>query len=84
MRRRALAILWPAFLMAGVLEMLVFVVVDPSELSWFGARALGWSTSAVYSVTFLLFWCIVSTAGALTALLESPVGGSAPADDGPA
>ena len=34
MAQRALNILWPAFVMAGVLETLVFVVVDPLELHW--------------------------------------------------
>ena len=42
MKPRALQILWPAFLMAGVLEMLVFAVVDPAELHWFGGPAIGW------------------------------------------
>lgn len=68
---RALTILWPAFLMAGVLEMLVFAVVDPGDLHWFGGAALDWSNQAVYTVTFLIFWGIISTAGALTALLEA-------------
>jgi len=54
-RQRALLILWPAFVMAGVLEMLVFVVVDPKTLQWFGAEPLQWSATAVYSVTFLIF-----------------------------
>ena len=70
MTRRALRILWPAFLMAGVLEMLVFVVVDPGELHWFGALAITWPVQAIYTVTFLLFWGAIATAGALTALLE--------------
>jgi hypothetical protein len=52
---RALTILWPAFLMAGVLEMLVFVVVDPADLHWFGGEALNWSAQAVYTVTFSKF-----------------------------
>ncbi|MFT3665527.1 hypothetical protein [Piscinibacter sp.] len=69
MKQRALTILWPAFLMAGVLEMLVFVVVDPSELRWFGGEALDWSAQAVYTVTFLIFWGVIAAAGALSALL---------------
>lgn len=73
LRERVLLILWPAFLMAGVLEMLVFVVVDPGSLHWFGADPLEWSASAVYSVTFLIFWGIIATSGAITHLLESPV-----------
>jgi hypothetical protein len=68
-KQRALVVLWPAFLMAGVLEMLVFVVVDPSELRWFGAAPVELSRQAVYTVTFLIFWAVISVAGALTMLL---------------
>ncbi|MFT3955385.1 MAG: hypothetical protein QM722_13640 [Piscinibacter sp.] len=71
LKQRALTILWPAFLMAGVLEMLVFVVVDPGDLHWFGGEALNWSHQAVYTVTFLIFWGVISVAGALSALLAA-------------
>ncbi len=69
MKQRALRILWPAFLMAGVLETMVFAVVDPGDLHWFGGPAIGWSSQAIYTVTFLIFWGAVATAGAITALL---------------
>lgn len=72
LRERLLLILWPAFVMAGVLEALVFVVVDPGSLHWFGAEPLQWSASAVYSVTFLIIWGVVATSGALTQLLDAP------------
>ena len=68
--RRVLLILWPAFLMAGVLEARVFVVVDPESFRWFGGPTLDWPVTAVYSVTFLIFWAVIATAGALTHLLE--------------
>jgi hypothetical protein len=71
-RERALLILWPAFVMAGVLEMLVFAVVDPTGLHWFGADAIEWSRSAVYSVTFFIFWGVIATSTAITLLLEAP------------
>ena len=71
-RERALLILWPAFVMAGVLDALVFVIVDPSTLHWFGAEPFGGSASAVYSIAFLVFWSVISTAGAITHLLEGP------------
>ena len=71
MIRRALQILWPAFVVAGVLEMLVFAAVDPGDLHWFGSVPIGASPSAVYTVTFLLFWGAIATAGAITALLAS-------------
>ena len=74
LRERVLLILWPAFLMAGVLEMMVFAVLDPSGMHWFGAEAIEWSRSAVYSVTFFIFWGVIATSGAITALLEEPGG----------
>ena len=69
MTRLALQILWPAFLAAGVLDALTFAVVDPAELRWFGGSLIGWPPLTIYSVTFLIFWVAISTAGALTALL---------------
>jgi hypothetical protein len=71
-RERALLILWPAFMMAGVLDGLVFVVVDPSTLHWFGDQPFHGSQSAVYSIAFLVFWSVIATAGAITHLLEGP------------
>jgi hypothetical protein len=69
MRRLALTVLWPAFLMAGVLEGLIFVVVDPAQLHWFGTVPVGLSTEGVYTVTFLIVWGVMSVSGALTALM---------------
>ena len=34
--QRMMWIAWPAFLVAGLLEMLVFAFVDPQDLQWFG------------------------------------------------
>jgi len=69
---RILLILWPAFLMAGVLEALVFVVVDPTRLQWFGFEPVQWSPSATYSVAFLVFWAVIATSTAITQLLMAP------------
>jgi hypothetical protein len=68
---RAMCVLWPAFLVAGVLEMLVFSLVDPSELHTFGGQSLDWPATMVYSVGFLVFWAMISVAGALTQMLTS-------------
>jgi hypothetical protein len=70
MTSRTLRILWPAFIVAGVLEMLVFAVVDPHDLRWFGGPWIDWPALAIYSITFLIFWGAIATAGALTALLS--------------
>jgi hypothetical protein len=67
---RVLWIVWPAFLMAGAMEALVFAVVDPADLRWFGSESITWSHSATYSVTFLLFWLLISTASAISHLLS--------------
>ena len=74
MKARALLVLWPAFIAAGVLEMLVFALIDPADLHWFGGAAITWSAQAVYTVGFLLFWAIISMATAMTSLLlRAPV-----------
>lgn len=69
MKPLALRILWPAFIFAGVLETMVFAVIDPHEMRWFGGVPIGWSPVAIYSVTFFIFWWVIAGSGALTALL---------------
>jgi len=69
MRRLALRVLWPAFFTAGVLDAMVFAVLDPRDLRWFGGAQFGWSPVAVHSVTFLIFWAAIVAATATTALL---------------
>ena len=68
--RRIMAILWPAFIMAGVLEMLVFVLVDPSSLHGLDGEQLPLSATAVYTLAFFLFWAVIAMAGVMTRLLE--------------
>ena len=66
---RTLSVLWPAFVMAGVLEGLVFSVVDPASLTWFGGPPIEWPPQAIYTTTFFIFWGVISIASALTTLL---------------
>ena len=68
MTPRTMTILWPSFMMAGVLEGMVFALVDPTELR-FGNYPVDASPQAVYTLAFLAFWAVLSTSGALTALL---------------
>lgn len=70
--RHAMTVLWPSFLMAGVLEMLTFAVVDPGSLHWFGGPPIDWSPLAVYTVTFFIFWGVIAVGSALTLLLGAP------------
>lgn len=60
--RMALQIGWPAFVMAGVIEALVFAVVDPNGLHWFGGERIEWPAQAVYTVSFFIFWLVIATA----------------------
>ena len=66
--QRLMWIAWPAFLLAGVIEMLVFAVVDPQELHWFGS-SLNFSREAVYTLAFFCFWLLTMASSALTTLL---------------
>jgi hypothetical protein len=69
--QRWMSILWSAFLMAAVLEMVVFALVDPESLRWFGGDALGLTPRAVYTLAFFLFWAVIAVSGALALLLCS-------------
>lgn len=67
--QRLMWIIWPAFLVAGVLEVLVFAMVDPQDLQWFG-QPVGFSRQGVYTVAFFVFWGITMLASGLTTLLS--------------
>ncbi|MDZ7863603.1 hypothetical protein [Acidovorax sp.] len=67
--QRLMWIAWPAFLMAGVLEMLVFAMVDPQDMHWFG-QPLALSREGVYTIAFFAFWLVTMASSALTTLLS--------------
>ena len=71
--QRWMWIAWPAFLVAGVMEMVVFALVDPSDLHWAGAP-LELSRQAVYTLAFFLFWGLALVSSALTTLLTLSAG----------
>ena len=67
--QRWIAVAWPAFLVAGLLEMLVFAFVNPESLQTLGGATLPLSPTAIYSIAFLLFWACVALACWMTLLL---------------
>jgi hypothetical protein len=67
--QRWMWILWPAFLVAGVLEVLVFAMVDPHDLHWFG-QPVTMSRQGIYTVAFFVFWGVTAASSALTTLLS--------------
>lgn len=67
--QRIMWIVWPSFLMAGVMEILVFSMVDPEDLQWFGHQ-LEFSRQGIYTMAFFAFWLIIGISGALSVLLS--------------
>ncbi len=66
--QRMMWIAWPAFIVAGLLEILVFGLVDPEDLHWFG-QPLALSRQGVYTLAFFAFWLLTMLSSALTTLL---------------
>ena len=67
--KRAIWILWPSFLVAGVAEVVFFTVFDPIELHLVG-QLVGVSRLAAYSIGFLLFWLFAALSSAFTCYLQ--------------
>lgn len=68
---QVMRVLWPAFLMACAMELVVFALVDPQDLHWLG-HPLALPRQAVYTGAFFVFWLAGAGACALTALLGQP------------
>lgn len=68
--QRIMWIAWPAFLVAGMLEVTVFACVDPEDLQWFG-HPLAVSRQGVYTLAFFVFWFLAMLSSALTTLLAA-------------
>ncbi len=68
--QRMMWIAWPAFLVAGMLEFMVFACVDPEDLNWFG-NPLALSRQGVYTLAFFAFWFLAMVSSALTTLLAA-------------
>jgi len=62
-------IAWPAFLVAGVMEMVVFAFVDPQQLHGLNGEPLELSRPAVYTLAFFALWIATMASSALTTLL---------------
>jgi cobalamin biosynthesis protein CobD/CbiB len=76
--RRWIAILWPAFILASLMELLVFAFIDPSDLRW-GREGLGYTRQAIYTSSFFAFWVMSAAACALSvALTVEPPEGETP------
>ncbi|MDI9334962.1 MAG: hypothetical protein QM533_11375 [Cytophagales bacterium] len=63
-----LPVLWPAFLVASLLEMFVFMLFDPHDANWLGQPSQ-LSRQGIYSVSFFVFWGLGALASALSIFL---------------
>ena len=69
-----MAIAWPGCLVACLLELLVFALVDPQDVRWMGHQLMS-SREAVYTLTFFVFWAAAMLSSALTYLLSAGLSG---------
>ncbi len=60
--RRAMNILWPSFLAAGIFEVVFFTAVDPEDFQ------IG--RLAAYSIGFFCFWALGAASSTLTCFLQ--------------
>jgi|LauGreDrversion4_2_1035121.scaffolds.fasta_scaffold863900_2 lysylphosphatidylglycerol synthetase-like protein (DUF2156 family) len=77
--REWIVVLWPAFMAACVLEILVFAGFDPHDIHLFGLTFES-GRETVYSVAFLAFWAVTTVAGVITWVLAQPATPIEPGD----
>lgn len=62
-------ILWPSFLVAGIVEMLFFTVINPQDLYLFG-EPVHFSALTTYSIGFFAFWGICAASSLATCFFQ--------------
>ena len=77
MRRLAMVILWPSFLVAAMAEGFFFSLLDPGEIQ-LGGMHLPLQPLAVYTLGFLMFWLFCALASMLSYYLANVPGGRQP------
>jgi hypothetical protein len=67
--KRLMWTVWPAFLVAGLLEVVVFGMFDPADMHWLD-QPLTLSRQGVYTVSFFVFWALTMLSSSLSILLS--------------
>lgn len=67
--RRMIQVLWPSFIVAGMMDVILFTLFDPMGLIYQGA-SLFESRLGAYSTGFFLFWLFGAASSALTCYLQ--------------
>ncbi|MBU6224377.1 MAG: hypothetical protein KGP13_06060 [Burkholderiales bacterium] len=68
MRKHLMFILWPSFLMAGIMEIVVFAMVDPHDLHIFN-QAFDLPRQGIYTLSFFVFWIVCAASSCLSLFL---------------
>lgn len=63
--RHIIWVLWPAFIAAGIAEIVFFTVIDPGQLFLLG-QPVDLPAVATYSLGFLMFWLICAGSSLMT------------------
>lgn len=69
--RRAIAILWPSFILAGVATAVFFTSFDPAEL-FTSDHQLRMKRLGAYTIGFFLFWLLGATSSLLSLYFQHP------------
>ena len=69
MKQKVILTLWPSFLMAILMEGIVFSLIDPIEFDIFGFE-MAEHRLAAYSAGFFLFWAFGAACSALTIFFQ--------------
>jgi hypothetical protein len=69
MPQRLIVIFWPSFLIAGLVEILFFTIIDPQELYLFGEQVI-LSRLATYSIGFFCFWAVCAASSLVTCFFQ--------------
>jgi len=67
--QKLIQVLWPSFLVAGVVEAIFFTVINPRELYFFGAP-VHLDPLATYSIGFFAFWLICAASSLITVYFQ--------------
>ncbi|MDO9597662.1 MAG: hypothetical protein Q7J47_08075 [Azoarcus sp.] len=66
---KLIQVLWPSFLVAGVVEVIFFTVINPRELYLFGDPVY-LDPLATYSIGFFAFWLICAASSLTTVYFQ--------------
>lgn len=69
MMQRLIQILWPAFLVAGVADILLFSLIDPPAIAYRGEPLIEHRIAA-YTIAFFVFWLLGIASSMLTCYFQ--------------